>query len=80
MQRGFSAPPSYMSPDIEAKPIGHYFDVMTAGYGAMPDYKTQVSVHDRWLIASYIRALQLSHHVRLADVPADVQAKLQEAK
>jgi len=51
--------------------------VMTNGYGAMPRYDAQVSVNDRWAIAAYIRALQLSHNATLADVPADKRTQLQ---
>ena len=51
-------------------PIGHFFDVMTNGFGAMPDYRAQISPRDRWAIAAYIRALQLSQHAAAADVPA----------
>ena len=52
-------------------PVGHFFDVMTNGFGAMPDYAAQIEPRDRWAIAAYIRALQLSAHATIADVPAD---------
>ena len=55
------------------RPIGYFFDVMTNGYGAMPDYSQQVPPADRWAIAAYIRALQLSQHATEADVPAGTQ-------
>jgi mono/diheme cytochrome c family protein len=58
VQRGYSRPPSYYEPRVLAKPVGHYFDVMTNGWGAMPDYAGQISVRDRWAIAAYVRALQ----------------------
>jgi mono/diheme cytochrome c family protein len=71
VQRGYKQPPAYTDPKVLQTPVGHYFDVMTNGYGAMPDYAAQISVQDRWRIVAYIRALQLSQHATLADVPAD---------
>jgi hypothetical protein len=68
--RGFSKkPPSYHIDRLMKAPIGYFFDVMTNGYGIMQDYSAQVSPHDRWCIAAYIRALQLSQNATLADVP-----------
>jgi len=60
VQRGFKKPPSYFEPRLIQAPIGHFFNVMTNGYGAMADYSSQVPVADRWRIAAYIRALQLT--------------------
>ena len=57
------------------KPIGHYFYVMTHGYGAMPDYSAQLPPADRWAVASYIRALQVSQNAREAEVPSGVQVQ-----
>jgi mono/diheme cytochrome c family protein len=70
VQRGFRAPPSYSEARLRNAPIGYFFDVMTNGFGAMQDYAAQIPVQDRWAIAAYIRALQLSEHATLADVPA----------
>lgn len=68
--RGFSRqPPSYHIPRLEKAQLGHFFDVMTNGYGIMQDYSAQVSPRDRWCIAAYIRALQLSQNATMADVP-----------
>ena len=53
-----------------AQPISHYFYVMTHGYGAMPDYSAQLTPEDRWAVAAYIRALQLSQAATAAEVPA----------
>jgi mono/diheme cytochrome c family protein len=58
-----------------AQPISHYFYVMTNGYGAMPDYSAQLAPADRWAVAAYIRALQLSQEATAADVPAGVQVR-----
>src|SRR5580693_10697588 len=69
--RGFSRmPPSYHIPRLQKAPLGYFFDVMTNGFGIMPDYASQVSPEDRWKIVAYIRALQLSQNATQADVPA----------
>lgn len=60
VSRGLRQPPSYLDPRLVNAPIGHFFDVMTNGYGSMYSYASRVAVDDRWRIASYIRALQLS--------------------
>ena len=60
--RGLRQPPSYHDPRLVGAPIGHFFDVMTNGYGAMYSYASRVAVDDRWRIAAYIRALQLSQN------------------
>ena len=62
VQRGFKHPPSYNNERLRRAPIGYFFDVMTNGFGAMSDYAEQVPPKDRWAIAAYIRALQLSQH------------------
>jgi hypothetical protein len=58
-----------------SQPISHYFYVMTHGYGAMPDYSAQLTPVDRWAVAAYVRALQLSQAATVKDVPAGVQVK-----
>jgi len=58
--RGLRQPPSYLDPRLVTAPVGHFFDVMTNGYGAMYSYASRVAVDDRWRIIAYIRALQLS--------------------
>ena len=69
VQRGYRRPPSFYDEKRMQAPLGHFFDVISNGFGAMPDYAAQVPVKDRWAIAAYIRALQLSQHATLADVP-----------
>ena len=69
VKRGLRQPPSYHDERLVTAPIGHFFDVMTNGYGAMYSYASRVAVDDRWRIAAYIRALQLSQNA-----PADLQA------
>ena len=73
VQRGFKQPPSYHIDRLRQAPIGHFFDVISNGFGAMSEYKAQVSVNDRWAIAAYIRALQLSQNAIRADVPAGTE-------
>jgi mono/diheme cytochrome c family protein len=69
--RGFARkPPSYHIPRLEKAPVGYFFDVITNGFGIMPDYASQIPVRDRWDIVAYVRALQLSQNATLADVPA----------
>ena len=70
VQRGFRAPPSYHTERLRKAPLGYFFDVMTNGFGAMPEYASQVPPRDRWDIVAYIRALQLSQDATPADVPA----------
>jgi len=79
VQRGYRQPPSFHIDRLRNVEIGHFFDVMTNGFGAMPDYRAQVSPRDRWNIAAYIRALQLSQHAAAADVPGGDPAKLAPA-
>jgi mono/diheme cytochrome c family protein len=76
VQRGFQPPPSLHSDVLRAYPAGHLVNVMTRGYGAMPQYAKQVPPRDRWAIAAYIRALQLSQHAPMADLPADTRARI----
>ncbi len=75
VSRGLRQPPSYHDPRLVNAPIGHFFDVMTNGYGAMYPYASRVPVDDRWRIASYIRALQLSQNAP-ADVASQVASSL----
>jgi hypothetical protein len=68
--RGFARkPPSYHIERLQKAPIGYFFDVATNGFGIMLDYSAQIPPHDRWCIAAYIRALQLSQNATAADVP-----------
>lgn len=76
VQRGFPAPPSYHIDRLRKAPVGHFFDVMTSGYGTMYSYADRVPVEDRWRIAAYIRALQLARQATVSDVPPDVRAQL----
>jgi cytochrome c553 len=73
VQRGFRQPPSYHTERLRKAPLGYFFDVMTNGFGAMPDYASQISPRDRWCIVAYIRALQLSQGATASDFPAGQQ-------
>ncbi len=75
--RGYRRPPSFHSDRLRQAPVGHFFDVMTRGFGAMPDYAAEVPPADRWAIAAYIRALQVSQHATLADVPPEARRALE---
>jgi len=79
VRRGYRQPPSYHIDRLRAVPIGHFYDVMTNGFGAMPDYRTQIAPRDRWTIAAYVRALQLSQHASAADIPQEERQKLSQA-
>ena len=70
-QRGFIPPPSYHTDRLRRAPLGYFFGVITNGFGAMPDYATQIPPHDRWAIVAYIKALQLSQSATMGDIPKD---------
>ena len=76
VQRGFRKPPSYHEDRLRNAPVGYFFDVMTHGFGAMQDYSSQLPPADRWAVAAYIRALQLSQRASIDDVPAERRADL----
>lgn len=78
VERGFPAPPSYHIDRLRQAPDQHFYDVITHGYGAMYSYASRVPPPDRWAIIAYIRALQLSQHASLADVPAKERARLEQ--
>ena len=69
--RGFARkPPSYHIPRLQKAPLGYFYDVISNGFGIMPDYASQIPPQDRWNIVAYVRALQLSQNATRADVPA----------
>jgi cbb3-type cytochrome c oxidase subunit III len=76
VQRGFQPPPSYHNDRLRKAPVGHFFDVITNGYGAMHSYAARVPPEDRWAIIAYIRALQLSQQAKLEDLPVSVRDQL----
>lgn len=80
VKRGFKAPPSYHIQRLRDAPVGHFYDVITNGYGSMYNYAAQIPPRDRWAVISYIRALQLSQNVQAADITAEMRAKLDAPK
>jgi mono/diheme cytochrome c family protein len=76
VKRGYRPPPSLHIDRLRDADAGHFFDVMTNGFGAMPDYKVQITPRDRWAIVAYIRALQLSQHAAASDIPGGDPTKL----
>ena len=76
VQRGYRQPPSLHEQRLRDQPDGYFFDIMTNGFGVMPNYAQQIPVADRWAITLYIRALQLSQHAALDDVPESERAPL----
>ena len=77
VQRGFKRPPTYHQDRLRQVPVGYLFDIITNGFGVMPDYRAQVTVEDRWRIIAYMRALQLAESATIADIPADEMKKLE---
>jgi len=78
VQRGFSPPPSYHSDDLRQQPDGYIVEVITNGRGAMYSYASRVAPRDRWAIAAYIRALQLSQNAAAANLESSERQKLEE--
>jgi mono/diheme cytochrome c family protein len=76
--RGYRRPPSFHTETLRTAKTGHFFDVMTNGFGAMPPYKTMIPPRDRWAIVAYIKALQLSQNATVNDVPPAERAKLDQ--
>jgi hypothetical protein len=73
VQRGYRRPPSYHIDRLRQAPLGHFYDVIANGFGAMPDYAAQVQPADRWAIIAYIRALQFSQDAPASIIPAGEQ-------
>jgi mono/diheme cytochrome c family protein len=73
VERGYTPPPSYHIERLRQEPPGHFFRVITNGYGSMPDYKQQIPPADRWAIVAYVRALQLSQHFLEKDLSPDMR-------
>ncbi len=78
VQRGFRPPPSLHTQRLREAPVGHLFDVITNGYATMYSYATRISPSDRWAIVAYVRALQLSQHARIEELPERDQTRLRE--
>jgi mono/diheme cytochrome c family protein len=80
VRRGYRRPPSFADDRLRQAPVGHFFDVITNGFGAMPDYAAQVTPTDRWAIAAYVRALQAAAHATIDEVPAQERTQLETQK
>jgi len=76
VRRGYRRPPRYDDERLRQEPVGHFFDVITNGFGAMPDYSAQIAARDRWAIVAYVRALQLSAHATVNDIPPADRGRL----
>jgi mono/diheme cytochrome c family protein len=88
VERGYLKPPNYhldYSRGFERRgqklllreaPIGYFYEIITRGFGAMPDYASQIPIEDRWKIAVYVRVLQRSQWMPLQDLPADEREKI----
>jgi mono/diheme cytochrome c family protein len=76
VRRGFTPARSFHDPRLRDAPAGHFFQVMTQGFGVMPSYANQLSEHDRWAVIAYIRALQLSRNARLDQLPPKDREKM----
>jgi mono/diheme cytochrome c family protein len=81
VRRGFQRPPSFYDDRLQENrtPASHFFDVITNGWGAMPDYSAQIAPEDRWKIIAYLRALQLSRRLKVDELSADEQDKVRTA-
>ena len=80
VQRGYRQAANFHIDRLRMKPVGYYIDVMNSGFGVMPDYRAQVTPDDRWRIAAYVKALQLSHSGAAGDVPAAEMERLKSGK
>lgn len=78
VQRGLTKPPAFASDALRNQPLGHFFQVITEGHGAMYSYASRVPPRDRWAIAAYIRALQLSQHAVASEIPEEDRRKFEE--
>jgi mono/diheme cytochrome c family protein len=80
VRRGYRPPPTLHIDRLQDAPIGHLYDVMSRGLGAMPDYAQQIPPSDRWAIAAYVKALQLSQRALAAELPPDDRARLEAGR
>ena len=80
VKRGYTRPPDLTDDSVRSAPVGHYFNVITNGFGAMPDHAAQIKVRDRWAIAAYLRALQASTSASINDVPPAERTRLEASR
>jgi mono/diheme cytochrome c family protein len=79
VRRGFQRPPTYHSSRLRQAPVGHFFEVISNGFGNMGDFSDRIAPPDRWRIAAYIRVLQTSQHSRLDELPGGLQQEFRQA-
>src|SRR5438105_5505158 len=79
VKRGYRQAANFHLPRYLSQPVGHYYDVISHGRGAMPEYASQIEPADRWAIAAYIRALQYAQSGSMADVPTEQRGELKDA-
>ena len=78
VRRGFRrGPPSFHDDRLRDAPVGHFYDVITNGFGAMNDYAAQIKPRDRWAIVAYVRALQLSQNENVKELPVQDRQELE---
>lgn len=77
-QRGYPSPPTFHSQRLRQAPLGHFFQVISTGKGRMPPHAGQIPPADRWRIAAYVRALQLSQHVPVAELEAEELERIEQ--
>ncbi len=77
VQRGFRQPPSFNQDRLREAEPGYFYYAITNGFGSMPSYANRIPVRDRWLIIAYIKALQLSQHAPVSELPQEDVAKLE---
>lgn len=80
VQRGYTAPPTYHIERLRMAPVGHFFEVITKGYGSMPSYREQIPPHDRWAIAAFVRVLQHSQHFPESELTVGMRQEWQKQK
>ncbi len=78
VKRGYRQAANFHLARYLDQPVGHYYSVITHGWGAMPDYAAQIEPADRWAIAAYIRALQYAQNGTMAEVPADQRGQMKD--
>jgi mono/diheme cytochrome c family protein len=80
VERGYTQPPSFHIDRLRNVPAGHIFDVVTNGYGSMPEYRQQIPPRDRWAIAAYVRALQLSQHFPVSELKGQMREQWEKQR
>jgi mono/diheme cytochrome c family protein len=80
VRRGFRPARSFHEPRLRDAPAGHFFEVITLGFGPMPSYASQLSPRDRWAVIAYIRALQFSRNARVGELPQQDRDKLKDVQ